>query len=181
VSPAAGTYNDLAGWTEVNLASAGCQKAGLKNPRFPLYLESYNVPAQRAVYDLFAATTNNSSPFNSSIFMFEGYSTGGVHAVPSDSTAFAFRSDNLLVAPLITYTPAGPALDKEAAQVGEQLRQVLHAASGETDIHAYVNYAFGAEGPQQWYGSETWRQSRLQGLKKKYDPEGKFSFYGPIA
>ncbi|KAI1585122.1 hypothetical protein PtrCC142_012205, partial [Pyrenophora tritici-repentis] len=32
-----------------------------------------------------------------------------------------------------------------------------------------------------WYGHESWRQKKLQALKQKYDPTGKFSFYAPIA
>ena len=181
ISPLSGTYNDLAGWTGIALASPPCQKDGSVNPRFPIYLQSYNVPAQKTAYAQFAAAANNSSPFSGSIFMFEGYSMEGVQAIDSDSTAFAFRSENILAAPLITYTPAGTALDKEAAQLGDQLRQVLHAGSGLTDVRSYVNYAYGDETPQQWYGSDTWRQSRLQALKKKYDPKGSFSFFAPIA
>lgn len=38
----------------------------------------------------------------------------GVQAIKTESTAFAFRSENLLVAPLITYVPDGPEFDKEA-------------------------------------------------------------------
>lgn len=178
--PVGGTYNDLAAWTEIALSSAPCQKAGLVNPRFPIYLQTYNVSAQKTAYDQFADAVNASSPFNASIFMFEGYSMQGVQAIESDSTAFAFRSENILAAPLITYAPAGSALDQAAAQLGEQLRQVLHAASGRPHVRAYVNYAYGDETPEQWYGSEQWRQSRLQALKQKYDPHGRFSFYAPI-
>jgi len=179
--PVGGSYTDLAGWTGIATTSPPCQKDGLVNPRFPIYLESYNVPAQKQAYDVFASGANGTSAFNGSIFMFEGYSMEGVQAIESNSTAFAFRSENLLAAPLITYAPAGSERDQEAAQFGEQLRQILHEASGRMDLRAYVNYAYGDETPQQWYGSEGWRQSRLQALKKKYDPEGKFSFYAPIA
>lgn len=178
--PVGGTYNDLAAWTEIALSSPPCQKDGLVNPRFPIYLESYNVSAQKTAYDQFASAINGASPFNGSIFMFEGYSMEGVQAIESDSTAFAFRSENILAAPLITYAPAGSALDEQARELGDQLRQVLHEASGRPDVRAYVNYAYGDETPQQWYGSETWRQSRLQALKKKYDPEDRFSFYAPV-
>jgi hypothetical protein len=108
--------------------------------------------------------------------MFEGYSMEGVHAIDGDSTAFAFRSENVLAAPLITSN-----VDKEVAQVGEQLRQILHEVSANTDVRAYVNYAYGDETLKQWYGNEAWRQSRLQGLKTKYDPEGRLSLYAPIA
>lgn len=105
----------------------------------------------------------------------------GVQAIDSQSSAFAFRQDNLLTAPLITYEPAGSQLDAQAAALGSQLRQILFEASGQDVMHTYVNYAFGNENPSQWYGSEAWRQNRLKQLKNKYDPKRKFSFYGPIA
>ena len=176
-----GSYTDLAGWTGISLSAPPCQKAGLVNPRFPNYLEEYNVPAQKEAYKIFANGTRGSSPFNNSIFMFEGYSTQGVKAIDSKSSAFAFRGENILSAPLITYAPAGPELDTKASQLGNELRQVLHKASEQPDVQAYVNYAYGDETPQQWYGSEKWRQDRLQALKQKYDPTGKFSFFAPIA
>jgi hypothetical protein len=181
VEPMGGSYTDLAGWTGIALSSPPCQKAGLVNPRFPNYLETYNAQAQKEAYEVFAEGVRGSSPFNNSIFMFEGYSMEGVKEIDSKSSAFAFRSENILSAPLITYAPAGSELDKKAAQLGNQLRQILHKASGRPDVRAYVNYAYGDETPQQWYGNEKWRQARLQGLKKKYDPEGKFSFFAPVA
>ncbi|KAF7589612.1 hypothetical protein BBP40_004026 [Aspergillus hancockii] len=181
VQPIGGSYTDLAEWTGISLSSPPCQKAGLVNPRFPNYLESYNIPAQRKAYDIFADEVRGTSAFNNSIFMFEGYSMQGVKAIDSQSSAFAFRSENILSAPLITYAPAGPELDKKAAQLGNQLRQILHDASGRPEKRVYVNYAYGDETPQQWYGSEKWRLARLQALKEKYDPAGKFSFFAPVA
>ncbi|KAE8423995.1 hypothetical protein BDV36DRAFT_303328 [Aspergillus pseudocaelatus] len=179
--PKGGSYTDLAEWTGISLSSPPCQKAGLVNPRFPNYLEEYNVPAQKKAYEIFANAIRGSSPFNNSIFMFEGYSMQGVKAIDSKSSAFAFRGENILSAPLITYAPGGPELDEKASKLGNELRQVLHRASGRPDVRAYVNYAYGDETPQQWYGSEKWRQDRLQALKKKYDPTGRFSFFAPVA
>jgi hypothetical protein len=181
VQPIGGSYTDLAEWTGIALASPPCQKAGLVNPRFPNYLESYNISAQKKAYDIFANEVRGTSAFNNSIFMFEGYSMQGVKAIDSKSSAFAFRSENILSAPLITYAPAGPDLDQRAAQLGNQLRQILHDASGRLEKRVYVNYAYGDETPQQWYGSEKWRQARLRALKEKYDPAGKFSFFAPVA
>ncbi|KAM5349276.1 hypothetical protein ACJ41O_005783 [Fusarium nematophilum] len=181
IEPVSGDYRDLAGWTGISLSSPPCQKDGLVNPRFPLYLESYNVTAMKKAYSLFASEISGDSPFGNSLFMFEGYSNEGVRAIDSASTAFAFRDDNLLVAPLITYSPAGPELDKKAADLGVGLRQILHEASGKKEMGVYVNYAFGDEAPKQWYGDEAWRQKKLRALKRKYDPEGKFSFFGPVA
>ncbi|KAJ0165215.1 6-hydroxy-D-nicotine oxidase [Colletotrichum tanaceti] len=180
-TPDAGTYLDLAAWTGIALDSPPCQKAGLNNPRFPIYVESYNVEAQRKAYDVFASSVKGDSPFGNSLFMFEGYSNQGVKAVESDSTAFAHRGDNLLFAPLITYTPGGTELDQQAAILGNQLRDIIHEGSGRSEKHVYLNYAFGDESPKEWYGSEQWRQDRLKALKAKYDPNGRFSFYGPIA
>jgi hypothetical protein len=177
-----GTYRDLATWTGISLDATPCQKTGNANPRFPIYLKSYNTTAQSLVYDLFRqATTNASTPFSNALFMFEGYSQQGVKAIPSATTAFAYRTDNLLVAPLLTYTPAGPGLDALASKLGNQIREILYLGSGETSLNTYVNYAYGDETPLAWYGSEAWRQDRLRALKGEADPLGRFSFYAPIA
>lgn len=181
IQPDSGDYRDLAKWTGIALDSPPCQKAGLVNPRFPLYLETYNVPAMREAYDLFASSIGSDSPFFNSLFLFEGYSNEGVKAIDSKSSVFAFRDENLLTAPLITYKPAGADLDKKARDLGEKLRNILFQASGKQAMGSYVNYAYGDETPKNWYGSEQWRQDRLTGLKKKYDPKSKFSFFGPVA
>ncbi|KAK4129230.1 FAD-binding domain-containing protein [Parathielavia appendiculata] len=181
VTPRNGTYRDMSSWVGISLDSPPCQNAGLANPRFPIYLEAYNPAAMQQVYSAFASATNASSPFANSLFMFEGYSMQGVEAVSPASTAYAFRGDHLLVAPLIQYTPGGPARDQRAAQLGNQLRQILHQGSGRSQMHTYVNYAYGNESPGDWYGHEQWRQDRLKALKAKYDPKGRFNFYAPAA
>ncbi|KAI0383382.1 FAD binding domain-containing protein [Hypomontagnella monticulosa] len=180
-SSVSGDYRDLAAWTGISVDATPCQKTGNANPRFPIYLKSYNPAAQKEVYELFRqATTNASTPFSNALFMFEGYSQQGVKAVGDDATAFAYRSDNLLVAPLLTYTPAGPELDQTALELGNKIRQVLFEGSGESTLNTYVNYAYGDETPTSWYGSDAGRQNRLKAVKQSYDPKGKFSFYGPI-
>jgi hypothetical protein len=116
---------------------------------------------------------------NGSVILFEGYSTQGVHAVDAASTAYPFRDSQLLVSPVLFY-PEGPELNNKAQALGTQLRDIQFKASGLPAIRAYVNYAYGNEGAQQWYGTENWRQQKLKSLKQKYDPTGKFNFYGPI-
>ncbi|KYK60923.1 FAD binding domain protein [Drechmeria coniospora] len=181
VEAKAGDYRDLAGWTGISLESPPCKAGGSANPRFPIYLDSYNVEVQRKIYDKYAAALHDTKEFAHSIFMFEGYSTQGVKAIDEKSTAFPYRSDNLLVAPLISYPPAGADLDAKARRLGEELREMLREGSGRKDLRAYINYAHGSETTQQWYGNEDWRQKELRRLKDRYDPKRRFSFYAPIA
>lgn len=178
---AGGKYTDLARWTSNSNESPPCQKVGLVNTRFPIDLAIYNTEAMRKAYDLFASVTQQTPALNGSLFLYEGYSLQGVQAIPSESTAYPYRDDTLLLAPLIIYPPGGPELEKTAAKLGEDMRQILYEGSGRSELHTYVNYAFGDESKQSMYGYEQWRQDRLLSLKNKYDPERKFSFYAPIA
>ncbi|KAI0883287.1 FAD binding domain protein [Annulohypoxylon maeteangense] len=176
-----GVFTDLATWMGNANTSPPCKKAGLVNYRFPIDVESYNIPAQRQVYDLFASATKETPALNGSFFLFEGYSTQGVKAIPSESTAYPFRGDNLLISPVINYAAGADAeIDAKAVELGENLRRILHEGSGREEMHTYVNYAYGEETKQNMYGYEQWRQDKLLELKNKYDPERKFSFYAPI-
>ncbi|PVH93284.1 putative FAD-dependent oxygenase [Periconia macrospinosa] len=176
-----GDYRDLPKWTGNANDQLFCQKTGFAAFRFPLELQIYDIPAQRLVYDTYNAAMKETPALNNSIALFEGYSMQGVKAVPAESTAYPFRDSPLLVAPVIFFVPSSPELVKKAEGLGAQMRDILFKASGQPEMRAYVNYAFGNEGPVQWYGSEGWRQEKLKTLKKKYDPAGKFSFYAPIA
>lgn len=181
ISPEAGTYQDLAGWTGIALASPPCQDVGFNSPRFPIYTKSYNITAQRKAYDLYAsAISGTNSPYYNFIFMFEDYPTAGVRARNNSASAFGFRQDLILAAPLIIYGPTDKSGDTAVEQLGNQLREILREGTGNKELHAYVNYRYGTEGPKSWYGYESWRQDRLKTLKKKYDPENKFGFYAPI-
>lgn len=178
---AGGKYTDLAAWTGNSNESPPCQKVGLVNTRFPIDLDIYNPEAMRKAYDLFASVTQATPALNGSLFLYEGYSLQGVQAIPSESTAYPYRDNTLLLAPLIIYPPGGPELEKTAEKLGKDLRDILHEGSGQYELHTYVNYAFGDESTRNMYGYERWRQDRLLALKNKYDPDRKFSFYAPIA
>jgi FAD/FMN-containing dehydrogenase len=71
--------------------------------------------------------------------------------------------------------------DTEAIRVAKELRSVLLEGSGSNELHAYLNYAHGDETPEELYGHQPWRLNQLRELKKKYDPHGRFNFYGPVA
>ncbi|KAJ5892521.1 hypothetical protein N7504_009212 [Penicillium tannophilum] len=175
-----GTYKDLPTWTSNADDSPPCQKLGLVNARFPVDLQSYNPSAQRLAFDAFTNFTQKFPAFNNSLVLFEGYSTQGVQHIEAGSTAFSHREGNLLVTPLIIYPPTDKKRDLQGSRFGEHLRQILYHGSEQDEMHSYVNYAFGSEGPEAWYGYEPWRLERLRSLKDKYDPEGRFNFYAPI-
>lgn len=153
----------------------------MANLRYPIDVDTYNTTAVSQAYDVFSQKIQQGTVFNNSLFLFEGYSTQGVKAVPRETSAYAFRDDNLLIAPLITYKENGAALDREANALGKKLREIIHQGTGLDEIHAYVNYAFPGNTKKEWYGYEQWRQDKLLALKNKYDPDRKFSFFGPIA
>lgn len=118
---------------------------------------------------------------NRSVVLLEGYSQQGVKALPSNDSAYPFRGSNLLLAPVIRFIEKDNELAKKAKDLGEALRDILHEGSGRITKRTYVNYAFGTESVEEIYGDEWWRQEKLSALKEKYDPNGKFKFYAPIA
>jgi hypothetical protein len=113
--------------------------------------------------------------------MFENYASGAVRDRSNDASAFGFRDALTLAAPLIIYNSTGKAQDEAVKKLGTQLRDIIREGTGSKELHTYVNYAYGNEGPESWYGYESSRQKKLKVLKQKYDPKGKFSFYAPIA
>ncbi|KAL5335387.1 hypothetical protein BJX70DRAFT_390676 [Aspergillus crustosus] len=175
-----GLYTDIPYWINTDLNSRGCAKKENK-VRFPIGFPRYNVHTQRDFYEAFAEVVTGNSPFNASMVLLEQYSAQGVKAVPLDSTAFPDRYDDLLVSPVIAYPNTSDyAIEVKAEEFGNRLRDILLEGTGSDELHAYVNYAAGDEGPKSWYGYEPWRQEKLEALKEKYDPKGKFSYYAPI-
>ena len=64
---------------------------------FPVGLQTFNVEANRAVYNLYKKMVNQYPAMNTSIVQFEAYPQAAVRAVEPDSTAYAHRGDSLLV------------------------------------------------------------------------------------
>ncbi|KAL4912490.1 hypothetical protein BDW62DRAFT_216289 [Aspergillus aurantiobrunneus] len=156
-----GLYTDIPMWINTNLNSKGCLRE-LDKARFPISFPRYDIQAQRELFDAFAEGVADDSPFNTSVVLLEQYSGQGVEAAPRESTAFAHRDDLLLLAPVIAYRPDTPEAHSQAEEFGNQLRDILLKGSGSDELHAYVNYAAGNEGPESWYGYEPWRLEKLQ-------------------
>lgn len=148
--------------------------------RFPIDLEEYNITAQRIAMDTFSNYTHQNTAYNGSRILFEGYSLQGVQAVDPNSTAFAHRQGHLLASPIVNLKSLDAGPDEVGRQFGEGLRQILFEGSGQEDMYSYVNYAYGDEGPEAWYGYEPWRLEKLRALKAEYDPDGRFNFYAPF-
>ncbi|KAL4807630.1 hypothetical protein BDV18DRAFT_158846 [Aspergillus unguis] len=179
VAKTVGYYTDIPTWIRTDINSEGCAPMGNK-ARFPISFPRYDVQAQKDFYEAFKEGTAGDSLFNTSMVLIEQYSAQGVESVPADSTAFPHRSDALLVSPVIAWLSDSGEVEGQGVEFGDELRDILLKATGSDELHAYVNYAAGNEGAEAWYGYEPWRMEKLQRVKEKYDPEGKFSFYAPI-
>jgi hypothetical protein len=70
------------------------------------------------------------------------------------------------------------ALDAEASAYGERFRALLQPDAQKRKV--YVNFGNGDEALGVLFGGQE-RLERLRGLKKKWDPEGVFSFYHALA
>ena len=79
---------------------------------------------------------------------------------------------------ILENTYDGPDHDAEVYAFSQPLRDELAATSGFGTLRTYINYAFGDEGPDVWYGKE--HLPRLVNLKKKWDPLNKFGPGNPI-
>lgn len=142
----------------------------------PVGLNSYNLTNLRSVLDILSTLP---ALLRDSTVLFEGYATNRVHEIPASSTAYAFRSDELLVSPFFTYPANDATAHKLVLKYGRRIRAALLKGTG-LKLDAYVNYARGDESQQALFGYEPWRLHRLRELKKKYDPFGRFNLYGPI-
>lgn len=145
-------------------------------------LQVYNVTAQQQIYDGFKKRiAENPTLAASGIIIHEGYSTAGVDAIPSHSSAYPFRSDHLLVYFSAILSPtANSTLIDAAWDWANEVRDDWNNGQPGRLPDAYVNYANGREPLEQRYGHEPWRLERLRGLKAKYDPNNSFRFYNPI-
>lgn len=154
---------------------------GLTFQRYPIDFLTWNTTALRRVYELAAQTFAKTPAFNATWIALEGYPTHAVQAIEDSASAFPWRSDNLLLSPFIIYEP-DPKLDAKAQAFGKAVQRILQAGTGRPmeELHTYVNYAHGDEGPESWYGFDSWRLEKLRGLKREWDPENKFRYFAPI-
>jgi hypothetical protein len=161
--------------TGASYSGPACSE-GLGRQLFPVNLNSWDITNLRTVMNLFS--TFPASLRNSVMFL-EGYATNRVLEIPASSSAYAFRSDQLIATPLFTYLANDTTAKKAALRVGRHIRTVMLNGTG-LRLRAYVNYARGDESQEAVYGYEPWRLERLRDLKRRYDPLRRFNFFEPI-
>lgn len=143
---------------------------------FPVDLNSWDLNNLRTAINLFSTFP---ASLSNSVMLLEGFATNRVLEIPTASTAYAYRSSQLLASPLFTYPANNATLDAYVLGMGRQIRAAMLNGTG-LQLRAYVNYANGDESQEAVFGYEPWRLQRLRDLKKRYDPSGRFNFYEPI-
>lgn len=110
--------------------------------------------------------------------VWEIYPNHGMNAVPAESASFAWRKRPILSAFNMGFpVAAGPEVERRAADVARMGVQILNME--EKGLASYLNYGHGDETAEEFYGGgET--MERLKRLKRRYDPRGILSGYGPI-
>lgn len=119
-----------------------CLGGGTTKAFFNVGIKSYNVAANRQVYNLFTKMVTDSPALNASFVQFEAYALQGLKAVDPASSAYAHRDDNILVSFSTEYKPSAEN-DALAAKYGKQARQIWLDAQPERRYNSYPNYAYG--------------------------------------
>lgn len=108
---------------------------------FPLSIKAYNVAAQVAAYEAFNKLTTDSTYLNSAV-LFEAYGTAAVKDVPSDSTAFPYRADNILMYVVFTLVAAHRANSRQelpsSAMSSTQLWMPVPLLGAKLSVKSYT-------------------------------------------
>ena len=90
------SYSESAHAAGSGLNDTVCQDGGSWK-LYPIGLLKYNITAERAVYSLYKDLVTTHPEFNASVVQHESYPMQGVQSIDAGSTAYAHRSDNILV------------------------------------------------------------------------------------
>ncbi|QSZ36214.1 hypothetical protein DSL72_007340 [Monilinia vaccinii-corymbosi] len=168
-------YKGIPDATGTGLNQPLCAK-GYEHVHATNYLNVWNITTQREVYNLFQRKITEQPALAGSIVMLEDYSTVGVRAIDSSTSAFPWRDRTLVTVTAINFPP-NSALDAYATEWAGETRDLIDRGSGLARA-TYVNYAAGDEPIETIYGKEG--LGRLRPLKARYDPLGRFNYYNPI-
>jgi hypothetical protein len=108
--------------------------------------------------------------------LIQRFPTQGMQRVPDQATAYPFRDAKIQLNMEGWYT--NRTLDAPVTDFLRAARAKFQETSGFADLSVYTNYAHGDEGPEAWYSRR--KLGRLVALKKRWDPEGAFSWYNAV-
>ncbi|KAJ6014709.1 hypothetical protein N7540_009300 [Penicillium herquei] len=108
--------------------------------------------------------------------LFQRYANNNTLKTPLSTAVYPWRDTKTFWLHENIYTD--PALEEPSIQLLLSLREKLQATSGFSEPHIYVNYAYGDEGPEGWWGKAN--LAKLRKLKAKWDPQNLFGHGTPI-
>ncbi|OTB08086.1 hypothetical protein M426DRAFT_71296 [Hypoxylon sp. CI-4A] len=167
-----GPYNDTTSVLPQNEWNAGADGFCIKGERKPTYSAGINhmVPdTWRSIWNEYTEFLKNPGTGSTAIAV-ECYSLDKGQSVDWNSASFANR-DIRFNSFVITWYPDA-SLDSTAEAFGSKVRDLWRSTAELPGDRTYVNFAFGDETDQQVYYNST---SRLQQIKKQYDPENIFN------
>ncbi|KAI0876619.1 hypothetical protein GGS24DRAFT_216948 [Hypoxylon argillaceum] len=151
--------------------AVGCIK-GRAHSLYSLNIYSMSIPAYLRVFDSFSSFFLKYPELRNTLFVTEIHPRNAVLRIPDDSTAYPFR--NTTAYTFFDFILPDAKSSSTVDEFMQGILRVLGDASGNPDRQTYVNYARGNEGPRAWYTDK--KLGRLRTLKKKWDPQGLFSF-----
>ncbi|KAL3477780.1 hypothetical protein BJX99DRAFT_257152 [Aspergillus californicus] len=135
-----------------------------------------DVPALLGLWNEWVAFAFEHDWFNG-FWLYERDTDEGLLAVPEDRRGVYPWRDTRAQLAFVNYIDDAQ-YERELHAFIRPLRDRLQEAVGYEQPRAYVNEAYGDEGPAVWYGGLN--LPRLVALKQQWDPEGKFGAGMPI-
>ncbi|TVY53189.1 FAD-linked oxidoreductase azaG [Lachnellula cervina] len=162
-------------YTQANLASdLFCGKGGRK-PSYGSGLLQMVPATWRSIWNVYVEYVKNPAVGNSSVFV-ECYSFETAKKLPDSSSSYPFRS-TIKYTTLVNNWYTDASLDPIAEAFGTKVRDLWRSTDGLAQNSTYINFAFGDEPLGTVYGDNV---VKLQDLKRKYDPCGRFDQWFPL-
>ncbi|KAJ3580058.1 hypothetical protein NPX13_g507 [Xylaria arbuscula] len=136
-------------------------------------VRQYSACTYSSVFDKFDAYLKQYPESQSSVLIFETFSTKSSLAVPDGETAYPWRDATGNIMLQFRWAGVNNQFANTANEVAKELRTDLAATSGYPGLSAYVSYAFGDETLEEMYGQD--KLPRLLKLKEQWDPDNRFA------
>lgn len=151
--------------------NAACAKGGRK-PNIAAGLGKLDPQTWRAVYGQLTNLIKEPGAENSSVTLL-AYPLAKARSLANDSASYPWRQQ---LAYHASITPAyqNESFDSTAQEYGFRARDLWRATSGLPQNETYINNAYGDEDLSVVYGDSL---QRLQQIKRKTDPLGRFNFW----